>query len=99
MRISDWSSDVCSSDLQAIGRVRRFRSSHLDRLHKNGRLSWRQFYAGDVYRNTHARAALTPPVVAGYGERTSAGEISYGLARTDSQIGRASCRARVCQYV
>src|SRR3546814_3221610 len=54
MRISDWSSDVCSSDL------------------------------------------LTPPVVAGYGERTSAGEISYGLARTDSQL-RARKFLRECR--
>src|SRR3546814_13181336 len=81
---------------QAIGRVRRFRSATIDRLHKNGKLTWVQWYAGDVYRNTHARAALTPPVVAGYGERTSAGEISYGLARTDSQL-RARKFLRECR--
>src|SRR3546814_12828918 len=32
---------------QAIARVRRFRSSHLDRLHTNGRLSWRQFRSAE----------------------------------------------------
>src|SRR3546814_7133801 len=116
MRISDWSSDVCSSDLfvtamdatperlakgdhseivnpaeiddteQAIARVRRFRSSHLDRLHKNGRLSWRQFYAGDWYRNLHHRGRFGLQVVASYGERTTGGEIGYGLPRTEAQL-------------
>src|SRR3546814_10620093 len=61
---------------QAIARVRRFRSSHLDRLHKNGRLSWRQFYAGDWYRNLHHRGRFGLQVVASYGERTTGGERS-----------------------
>lgn len=81
---------------QAIGRVRRFRSSMLDRLHHNGKLTWVQWYAGDTYRNAHARAAITPSVVAGYGERTTSGEISYGLARTDSQL-RARKFLRECR--
>ena len=45
---------------QAINRVRRFRSSTLDRLHMAGKLTWPQFYAGDQYRNAHARAAMSP---------------------------------------
>src|SRR3546814_11905093 len=71
---------------QAIARVRRFRSSHLDRLHKNGRLSWRQFYAGDWYRNLHHRGRFGLQVVASYGERTTGGEIGYGLPRTEAQL-------------
>jgi hypothetical protein len=71
---------------QAIGRVRRFRASMLDRLYHNGRLTWSQFYAGDQCRNAYHRAGFALNVVASYGERTSVGEISYGLARTERQI-------------
>src|SRR3546814_524880 len=66
---------------QAIARVRRFRSSHLDRLHKNGRLSWRQCYAGDWYRNLHHRGRFGLQVVASYGERTTSGAVGQGAPR------------------
>jgi len=81
---------------QAINRVRRFRSSMLDRLHNNGQITWHQWYAGDQYRNAHARAAMAPSVVAAYGERTTVGECSYGLARTESQV-RARNFLRQCR--
>ncbi|MCB4860778.1 hypothetical protein K7W03_14380 [Sphingobium sp. PNB] len=81
---------------QAINRVRRFRSSTLDRLHNNGKISWPQWYAGDQYRNAYHRAAMLPGVVASYGERTTVGECSYGLARTESQV-RARQFVRQCR--
>ena len=81
---------------QAINRVRRFRSSMLDRLHNNGQITWHQWYAGDQYRSAHARAAMSPSVVASYGERTTVGECSYGLARTESQV-RARNFVRQCR--
>src|SRR3546814_7408683 len=61
MRISDWSSDVCSSDLHRRARrqVRRSRED-LRRQERSG---------ADRSRSAHV------------------------------QIGRASCRERVCQYV
>lgn len=71
---------------QPIGRVRRFRSSHLDRLYQANRLSWTQWYAGDWYRNQHARCHFALSVVASYGEQTSASEPSYGLPRTEAQV-------------
>src|SRR3546814_6905550 len=62
MRISDWSSDVCSSDL--VGRYR----LHLPR-------------ASDAQRGDQ-------------------GSRDGGDGQADPhQIGRASCRERVCQYV
>lgn len=74
---------------QTIALTRRFRSSHLDRLYRkddpSSKLSWAQYYAGDWYRNLHARCHFALSVVASYGERTSAGEPSYGLARTEAQ--------------
>ncbi len=81
---------------QPIGRVRRFRSTMLDRLHKKGQLTWPQWYAGECYRNAHARAALAPAVTAAYGERTTVGECSYGLARTEAQV-RARQFVRECR--
>src|SRR3546814_11076593 len=86
MRISDWSSDVCSSDLldrrtqQAIGILRGRRGADLD-----------------------PRRVREPgfQIVAMLAARTEA-ETRHG-ANDDRdarlQIGRASCRERVCQYV
>src|SRR3546814_5228431 len=66
MRISDWSSDVCSSDLQET-----------------------------VMRRLSAERQAAAVVV-----NVENGDI-LALASTPSfdQIGRASCRERVCQYV
>jgi hypothetical protein len=71
---------------QPIGRVRRFRASMLDRLHDRGKLTYAQWYAGDVYRNTYHRAAIGSSAVSSYGERSTGGECSYGLPRTESQL-------------
>lgn len=76
--------------VQPIGLVRRFRATHLDRWYKRDKpeksiLTFRQWYAGDWYRSTHARAGFNMSVIASYGERTSQGEPSYGLARTEAQ--------------
>src|SRR3546814_18774101 len=71
MRISDWSSDVCSSDLLICGRWSHFNGqSHVVLM-------------GD--------AAHTAHFAIGSGTK---------LAIDDAiEIGRASCRERVCQYV
>src|SRR3546814_2665804 len=61
MRISDWSSDVCSSDLFAL-------------VHRA---------VAAVRTDVHALVAV--------------GGLRPGASH--AQIGRASCRERVCQYV
>src|SRR3546814_3673824 len=76
MRISDWSSDVCSSDLL----VRDFQSvigreARAQMLTRTGRLP-------DL-------------LVAAIG----CGSNAIGLFHPFLEIGRASCRERVCQYV
>lgn len=78
--------------------VRRFRSTHLDRLHKNGKLSLQQWQAGEWYRNKHDEGHPAPRVTAQYGHHVPGGEPSYGLARTEYQL---RCRqdwlaARAC---
>src|SRR3546814_3076668 len=83
MRISDWSSDVCSSDLDQ---------------RQQQRPSERGDHPLLVDLALAHVAADQQPIVAGQGEGDGAG----GMARVVldmGEIGRASCRERVCQYV
>src|SRR3546814_10857488 len=75
LRISDWSSDVCSSDLEAITGQR---ADHGGALRDLARL--------DVAQRTAQRC----------GRRRLA---EHAFIRGQQQIGRASCRERVWQYV
>src|SRR3546814_1411560 len=86
-RISDWSSDVCSSDLFGAERVRKQLGDaegaadriacHADEAHRALADFLQQFRTDDLH-----------PRIAG------------GLAHAPGhEIGRASCRERVCQYV
>src|SRR3546814_6729459 len=68
MRISDWSSDVCSSDLAICGT-----DIHI--------------YQWDDW------ASKTIPVPLAIGH-----EFCGEIVQCGSEIGRASCRERVCQY-
>lgn len=71
---------------QDRGVVRRFRANTtLDRLLKNERITYHQWFVGDWYGNTYRQAIDLPSVVANYGERTGGGEISYGMPRTERQ--------------
>src|SRR3546814_8662539 len=71
MRISDWSSDVCSSDLGCHLRVERF-----------------QLLALLVGQEMVGQFRLLP--------RSSVSPMDRHFCQ---EIGRASCRERVCQYV
>src|SRR3546814_4888219 len=81
MRISDWSSDVCSSDLQAqeVEVVAKYRDQ--DRF-AVVREKQRGLQPVDVVE-IHIRM---PPIA---GTKVA----------QEGEIGRASCRERVCQYV
>src|SRR3546814_6978478 len=75
MRISDWSSDVGSSDLQVAAAVGNYDAQRLQVVERA---------AGDQVRRHHGRVQ----------------RIAYGVGHfVVVQIGRASCRERVCQYV
>src|SRR3546814_2023745 len=76
MRISDWSSDVCSSDLRILGLA-----SAEARL-----LPLRRFL--DLCRHRRFARSLFPRDP----------RIDRGIEML-REIGRASCRERVCQYV
>src|SRR3546814_2578527 len=73
MRISDWSSDVCSSDLIALNQGSAMTEPVLARFFDGA--------GGSILRDD---MILAP----GAGEQIATEE-----------IGRASCRERVCQYV
>src|SRR3546814_1498863 len=85
VRISDWSSDVCSSDL--FDRLRQFvgglvaRVDGADQRHGNASACVHLHFAAELW---HVEDIDVDRV-----------------KRTDQrgQIGRASCRERVCQYV
>src|SRR3546814_2547218 len=77
MRISDWSSDVCSSDLSFVCRIVQ-----------------RPLLLEDTLADPHMAfqspfCKLSPTFRAGFS----------GAQRPFVEIGRASCRERVCQYV
>src|SRR3546814_7938233 len=86
MRISDWSSDVCSSDLEPLGGALR--------LIAMGEKVFPSQIA-DSLLDPAWRTSLSSWCTGGEGHNLSAREIEI----LRCQIGRASCRERVCQYV
>src|SRR3546814_1147320 len=85
MRISDWSSDVCSSDLCSGNLAQR--SEVMERMDRTEAGLFALFLVGLAGAAIVASAGLT--------EFSAAGRYALLFA----QIGRASCRERVCQYV
>lgn len=78
--------EIDSSE-QQISLTRRFRASHLDRLYKAERLTYRQYYAGDWYRNQHAACAFEGRVTASYSGTTTGGGPTFGLLpKTERQL-------------
>src|SRR3546814_4369724 len=84
MRISDWSSDVCSSDLRTSGR------------HARPEVPTRVYPMLDVLANRTYRHLFLAQIIALVG--TGLATVALGLLAYE-KIGRASCRERVCQYV
>src|SRR3546814_7125277 len=75
MRISDWSSDVCSSDLRAANATPMANTMRYRRLMS-------------MPKELIISRLLAPARI-----------IMPSRVRPSTQIGRASCRERVCQYV
>src|SRR3546814_16463671 len=82
MRISDWSSDVCSSDLTMAEDVKSFGDLKTTLIKQKEPDTQAETGDGTQNRDAQGRAYAT-------GRRKDA----------VAQIGRASCRERVCQYV
>src|SRR3546814_7157599 len=83
MRISDWSSDVCSSDL----------------------LAWADVWLAVALAPFLLAVGICPWLMRGRVDslgskaREVAGELAAHAVDSVQEIGRASCRDRVCQYV
>src|SRR3546814_5175651 len=75
MRISDWSSDVCSSDLPQYLETAQVRT---EQQHAFARVQ----VPLQLLQSVHADV-----------------EAMHLPGKQEDQIGRASCRERVCQYV
>src|SRR3546814_6933853 len=97
MRMSDWSSDVCSSDLFAAHGFA-WLATYVAALRELPHWAERLQAAGQLGELERLMLQAT------YGEYLS--QLTGGIAlsqvevlRPGDQIGRASCRERVCQYV
>src|SRR3546814_7074809 len=83
MRISDWSSDVCSSDLLISG----------------GALTEESFdKVSQLFNQARGRDAMNKVLILEAAADDSVGNADQAPP-VPKKIGRASCRERVCQYV
>src|SRR3546814_17803086 len=112
MRISDWSSDVCSTDLPVLTDARRFSCSGGETEREHTRRLLQPFVAAGAPLSGRPRPESQPDLCGGRGRAlylcsSRFDELDIGIAieercvfESDSyEIGRASCRERVCQYV
>src|SRR3546814_9767614 len=91
MRISDWSSDVCSSDLKQIYLPLQNYSKQLKK------------YLESIKLPSHVRSLVRDILDRGLPDLAITHETQWGMAapfdgfKHHKQIGRESCRERVCQ--
>src|SRR3546814_19241131 len=114
MRISDWSSDVCSSDLPDLAAANARLTALLDKnypaldalykdLHQHPELGMQEVRTAGILAQHLRDAGFT--VTEKVGGTGVVGLLKNGagptlLVRADlDEIGRASCWERVCQYV
>src|SRR3546814_2333917 len=98
MRISDWSSDVCSSDLMVANTTLHRRSIQIGS--GNSRADSGRTHLGALIGDRvrfGASTTLCPGCIVAPGLALPPGVILLGVI--DEAIGRASCRESVCQYV
>src|SRR3546814_3907458 len=97
MRISDWSSDVCSSDLR-IGDLAVLdpEARRTARVVAGVRVDAVPEQLGDEQAFAHLAQQFIKTQHAGFDDQI---EHTTRIAGCLQEIGRASCRERVCQYV
>src|SRR3546814_2072500 len=102
MRISDWSSDVCSSDLQRCAQARAIENEcyvvitgSVGNLPKVENMDI-QYSQAAIF--TPSDYAFPPDAIAAEATPNTETTLIADLD-LDKQNGNASCRERVCQYV
>src|SRR3546814_9502349 len=102
MRISDWSSYVCSSYLSAVSSIDRISGviQQIDEITTTIAAAVEEQAAAtrEIARNVTEASRGTTDVTSNIVE-VKDGASENGTASRDVQIGRASCRERGCQYV
>src|SRR3546814_3955671 len=99
MRISDWSSDVCSSDLREAQLVPLAHDvTAVDLAELVGRQAADAWHQLEEWRGLVDDARFQQGVAIDHRD-DGVGIGHVARDRTEAQIGRASCRERVCQYV
>src|SRR3546814_14493920 len=104
MRISDWSSDVCSSDLDLVRNLGRSLGSGLDELTitTNGNQLAKHAEAlaeAGVRRINVSLDTLRADRFRQITRWGDLGRVLGGIEAAHREIGRAACRAESCQYV
>src|SRR3546814_12028536 len=96
MRISDWSSDVCSSDLGKVEKSAQFSAALVRfRFRRTGRQARQRNFA--QLNTLHVdRAVQQPP--GSPADLNGRDRKPRALVIADDEIGRASWREGVCQY-
>src|SRR3546814_8903607 len=100
MRISDWSSDVCSSDL-----INRSSDSPTERVSMTVTLTELERRCVDAGVKMTSQRRIILQVLEAAADHPSVDEVYRRAKDIDSsisiatEIGRASCREKVCQYV
>src|SRR3546814_13072879 len=97
MRISDWSSDVCSSDLRIRAACEASINAYCEALAPDIQATMDRYGAPEgvtaIGLAQHVQSVLQGSFVLAKTTNDPA------IARERVKIGRASCRERVCQYV
>src|SRR3546814_17131155 len=104
MGISDWSSDVCSSDLRIVGSPSKWlQSGHTDRAHHPAGLVSEDVAVEHPVTRVISDEGDLDALVRCAQDSVLPFPVRGGCAapgdHPEAEIGRASCRERVCQYV
>src|SRR3546814_13797982 len=95
MRISDWSSDVCSSDLKDVPIAT---TAHAAR--KLGKAGFERTYVLDTWEQVEVTKGDVRITITSLPGKHAPQPLQAVLPPVmGSKIGRASCRERVCPYV
>src|SRR3546814_14092478 len=102
MRISDWSSDVCSSDLVLMYIAHLINHRYYSRIAQVllyvsiPLLLYTLFFGSSI---NQASRWIMIPVINETFQTSDLAKLALYMFLAREQIGRASCRERVCQYV